>query len=141
MAVGVGLASVLVVALWGFIGPVWEALPVVVRGLIGIGLVGGAVFGLWRRGKKKGGAGNEPLTTEEWQQVGVILILSVFVIFFWAGFEQAGGTMNLFAYEQTDRHIGSWEMPATWFQGFNPLFNFPWTNTESTFIRFLPFWY
>src|SRR5690606_13279877 len=29
-----------------------------------------------------------------------------FNIFFWMGFEQAGGTMTLFADEQTDRDIG-----------------------------------
>ncbi len=80
------------------------------------------IVSLRLRSKKKGGSTTEPLTTEEWHRIVVIIVLSVFVIFFWAGFEQAGGTMNLFAYEQTDRHIFSWEMPATWFQGFNPLF-------------------
>ena len=47
--------------------------------------------------------------------------MSQFVIFFWMGFEQAGGTMNLFADKLTDRQIGNWLMPASYFQSVNPL--------------------
>ena len=61
------------------------------------------------------------LTPEEWQRVAVILILSGFVIFFWMGYEQAGGTMTLFAEERTNRNIGSYEFPASWFQCVAPL--------------------
>jgi POT family proton-dependent oligopeptide transporter len=59
--------------------------------------------------------------TEEWTRMIVILILAFFNIAFWAGFEQAGGTMNLFAKENTDRLILGWDMPATWFQNINPI--------------------
>ncbi|MFH1463563.1 MAG: peptide MFS transporter [Pseudomonadota bacterium] len=123
-SVGVAAFALGLVFSWNFVGPVWSAAPGYAKLLLGAVLVLGAIFGMRSRGKKEGGAANEPLTTEEWQRVAVIMILSIFVIFFWAGFEQAGGTMNLFAYEQTDRHIFGWEMPATWFQGFNPLFIF-----------------
>ncbi|MBB3061923.1 dipeptide/tripeptide permease [Microbulbifer rhizosphaerae] len=41
---------------------------------------------------------------------------------FWAGFEQAAGSMNLFAKYNTDLMIGGWEMPASWLQMVNPLF-------------------
>ena len=41
---------------------------------------------------------------EDWQRIAVILIVGVFSIVFWMGFEQAGGTLNLFADEKTDRH-------------------------------------
>ena len=58
---------------------------------------------------------------DEWSRVSVIVILAFFNIVFWAGFEQAGGTFNLFANENTNRMIGSWEMPATWFQNINPI--------------------
>jgi POT family proton-dependent oligopeptide transporter len=44
-----------------------------------------------------------------------------FVIAFWTGFEQAGGTMALFADQNTDRMAGSFEVPASWFQAINPL--------------------
>ncbi len=62
------------------------------------------------------------LTRIEKDRIGVIYIIAVFVIFFWAAFEQAGVTLTYFAAEQTDRMLGSWEMPASWFQVFNPIF-------------------
>ena len=52
----------------------------------------------------------------------MVIILCVFNIFFWMGFEQAGGTMNLFADKQTDRIAFGWEIPAGWFQSLNPAF-------------------
>ncbi len=57
----------------------------------------------------------------DWSRMGVILVLAFFNVAFWAGFEQAGGTMNLFAKENTNRFLGSWEIPASWFQNINPL--------------------
>lgn len=57
----------------------------------------------------------------EWSRMIVILVLAFFNIAFWAGFEQAGGTMNLFAAENTNRMLGGWEVPATWFQNINPI--------------------
>lgn len=58
----------------------------------------------------------------EWSRVGVILVLAVFNIFFWSGFEQAGTTFNIFARDNTQRLIGSWEIPATWFQSINAIY-------------------
>ena len=57
----------------------------------------------------------------EWSRVLVILILAFFNIVFWAGFEQAGGTFNLFAADNTDRIVGGWQIPTTWFQNINPI--------------------
>ncbi len=56
--------------------------------------------------------------------VAAILIICMFVIFFWLGFEQAGGTMTLFAEEETERHIAAfnWTVPASYFQSINPIF-------------------
>jgi len=57
-------------------------------------------------------------------------ILSLTLLFlpsalFWAGFEQQGNTIALFAENLTDRSVGflGWrgEIPVTWFQAFNPL--------------------
>ncbi|MDO5295604.1 MAG: peptide MFS transporter [bacterium] len=59
-------------------------------------------------------------TVEEWQRIAVIVILSCFVIFFWMGFEQAGGSMTLFAEQKTDRAVGSFTIPASYFQAVNP---------------------
>jgi POT family proton-dependent oligopeptide transporter len=50
-----------------------------------------------------------------------VCIVAFLVVFFWMGFEQAGGTMNLFADSQTDRHLLGIEIPASWFQSINPL--------------------
>ncbi len=48
-----------------------------------------------------------------WSRMGVIFTLAIFNVAFWAGFEQAGGTMNLFAKDNTDRVL-----PAIWAPGF-----------------------
>lgn len=64
----------------------------------------------------------EPLTKQEVDRLKVIMIMCTFVIVFWAGFEQAGGLMNLYAQQYTDRMIGDFEVPAAWFQSLNPFF-------------------
>ena len=64
----------------------------------------------------------EPLTKEEFDRIKVILVMSVFTIVFWAGFEQAGGLMNIYTQQYTDRMIGGFEVPAAWFQSLNPFF-------------------
>ena len=61
------------------------------------------------------------LSRSEKMRIGVIYIIAFFLIFFWAAYEQAGASLTFFADEQTDRHIGSWEMPASYFQSFNPI--------------------
>ncbi|MGF1701413.1 peptide MFS transporter [Photobacterium makurazakiensis] len=64
----------------------------------------------------------EPLTRQERDRLKVIMIMGMFVVIFWAGFEQAGGLMNIFSQQYTDRMIGSFEVPAAWFQSLNPFF-------------------
>ena len=49
-------------------------------------------------------------------------MLAVFHVIFWSGFEQAGGTFNLFAQENTNRMVFGWDVPASWFQALNPVF-------------------
>jgi len=67
-------------------------------------------------------ATKEPLTKIEKDRIKVIFIMSAFTIMFWAGFEQAGGLMNLFANEFTDRNLMGFELPASWFQSLNSIF-------------------
>ena len=62
------------------------------------------------------------LTKIERSRIFVIYIVAFFVIFFWAAYEQAGASLTLFAADQTNRDIFGWEMPASWFQSFNPFF-------------------
>ena len=52
----------------------------------------------------------------------VIMVLFVFAAIFWSAFEQAPTSLNLFAKDFTDRMIGGFEVPATWFQSINSLF-------------------
>ncbi|EIZ1363726.1 peptide MFS transporter [Vibrio vulnificus] len=70
----------------------------------------------------KKSAPKEALTKEEVDRIKVILVMSLFTIVFWAGFEQAGGLMNIYTQQYTDRMIGSFEIPAAWFQSLNPFF-------------------
>lgn len=64
---------------------------------------------------------DKSLKRHETYRIIVIFILAFFVIFFWGAFEQAGASLTLFADRQTNRFIGSWEMPAEFFQSINPL--------------------
>ena len=75
-----------------------------------------------RRAAALAGGRKDPLTPDEVDRLRVIFMLFVFIVLFWAAFEQAGGLMNLYAAEKTDRMIGAFEVPAGWFQSLNPLF-------------------
>ncbi len=75
--------------------------------------------------ERKAGASAAPaaaLTRQERDRVIVILVLALFVVFFWAAFEQAGGLMNLYTDAKVDRGVFGWEVPTTWFQAVNPIF-------------------
>ncbi|GAA5214003.1 peptide MFS transporter [Corallincola platygyrae] len=63
-----------------------------------------------------------PLTKVERDRIKVIFILGLFTIVFWAGFEQAGGLMNIYADKFTDRFVGAFEVPTAWFQSINAFF-------------------
>jgi POT family proton-dependent oligopeptide transporter len=108
----------LALALWRWFGGWWSPLPLGERLGIGLALCAGALLAPRLFARQGEGAS---LTREDWHAILVIGIISVFVIFFWMGFEQAGGTMNLFADKQTERVIYGWEMPASYFQSLNPL--------------------
>jgi proton-dependent oligopeptide transporter, POT family len=64
----------------------------------------------------------EKLDADERKKVTVIGILFLFSSIFWAGYEQQGSSLNLFAKRYTDRIIFGWEMPASWFQTAPPIF-------------------
>lgn len=70
----------------------------------------------------------KPLNKEEKDRVIVLFISFLLVIVFWGAFEQAGGLMNIYASEKTNRilsfslpYIGN-EVPASWFQSLNAMF-------------------
>ena len=65
---------------------------------------------------------NRPLNKIEKDRVIVLLISFLLIIAFFAAFEQAGGLMNIYASEKTDRMLLGWQVPATWFQSLNSFF-------------------
>ncbi len=62
------------------------------------------------------------LTKIERDRIIVIYIVSFFIIFFWAAFEQAGSSLTFIADNQTDRNFFGWLMPPSMVQIFNGLF-------------------
>ncbi|HEY3139139.1 MAG TPA: peptide MFS transporter [Blastocatellia bacterium] len=57
----------------------------------------------------------------EKKRIGVIFVLFLAAALFWAGYEQAGSSMNLFADRLTNRFVFGWEAPTTWLQSVNPI--------------------
>ena len=109
-----------VLGVWPMLKGLFAGLPSWLSIVIGVAVIVGVVS-LWSKLTTKPGQARQPLTRAEWTRVAAVVILIGFVAFFWMGFEQAGGSMNLFADKQTDRHVGSFEIPSTWFQSINPL--------------------
>jgi POT family proton-dependent oligopeptide transporter len=82
---------------------------------------------------RKGPAAAEPgsagLTPAERRRLTAIGISTIFVVFFWIAYEQAGSSLNVFAAQRIDRGVGGWlqavvpggKVPAAWFQAINPL--------------------
>jgi proton-dependent oligopeptide transporter, POT family len=62
------------------------------------------------------------LTGSEKKRVAVIIVLFIFAMIFWAAFEQAPTSLNLFARDFTDRSLFGWEMPTLWLQSANSFF-------------------
>jgi POT family proton-dependent oligopeptide transporter len=103
-------AVYLAMALWSVVGPLWSVVPTSLSISLPVVLLIGLLFYIRRS-----------CPVEEFHGSIAIMIMGLFVVFFWMGFEQAGGTMNLFADKQTDRLFFGWEIPATYFQAINPL--------------------
>ena len=74
------------------------------------------------KSKKDKEAMNKPLTKIEKDRVIVLFISFLLVIVFWGAFEQAGGLMNIYTSEKTNRMLMGWEVPASWFQSLNAFF-------------------
>ena len=54
--------------------------------------------------------------------VHVMFLSFLLIIVFWGAFEQAGGLLNLYTNTKTDRMLGGFEVPASWFQSINAFF-------------------
>jgi len=58
---------------------------------------------------------------DERRRMIALFIVVTFGMFFWLAFEQAGSSLTLFADKNTDRALGSFVVPASWFQSIQPL--------------------
>ncbi|UII19772.1 peptide MFS transporter [Fulvivirga ligni] len=104
-------------------------------GLAAIGMFLGQAVYIWGQKylknvgnliSKNDAAGKElldrPLTKIEKDRVVVLLLSFLLIILFWAAFEQAGGLMNLYAKQKTDRALFGYVIPASVFQSVNSFF-------------------
>jgi POT family proton-dependent oligopeptide transporter len=64
------------------------------------------------------------LTREERARGIVLVVLFLGSAAFWAGYEQAGSSLNLFAERYTDRYVSllHFTIPTEWFQSLNPFY-------------------
>jgi proton-dependent oligopeptide transporter, POT family len=99
-----------VLAVVGMAAGAWAAVPWQLKTLIPLLALAWVLFSAHRSGGR-----------QDFERVLAIIVLGLFNVFFWMGFEQAGGTMNLFADKLTDRHLLGWVIPASYFQAINPL--------------------
>jgi len=67
-------------------------------------------------------APSAPLTGTDWARIGAIAVLTLFALLFWAGFEQAGSSLTLFADRATRLTVFGFKYPSSWFQSVEPLF-------------------
>jgi proton-dependent oligopeptide transporter, POT family len=106
----------------------------------GVGMVTGLAIYLYalRRlppdppiARRSRGETRRKLDLTERRAAWALAILCLPIVFFWAGYEQQGNTIALWADAWTDRTIDilGWRatIPTTWFQAFNPLMIFAFT--------------
>ena len=101
---------------------VWIILFFLLHALLDMDLIGSIIFSMVVAAP--GYIISDPsLTKIERSRIWVIYIISFFIIFFWAAYEQAGASLTYFAEEQTERHIGlfNWTVPTSYFQSINAL--------------------
>jgi POT family proton-dependent oligopeptide transporter len=107
------------------------SLAIAVAAFAGLGLIFFYVFGqniiysiIYGSGLTLAGLilSDKSLTKVETDRILVIYIVSFFIIFFWAAFEQAGSSLTFIADNQTDRNFFGWDMPPSMVQIFNGIF-------------------
>lgn len=132
--IGINLGAFFASLIVGYIGEVhgWHY----GFGLAGIGMVlGQLIYILGQKHLKHVGnyigksdnpeeqaAAKRPLTKIEKDRVIVLFLSFLIVIVFWGAFEQAGGLMNIYTMEKTNRVFMGSEIPASVFQSLNAMF-------------------
>ena len=103
-AIGLDRAGTISITPTGFAGAVDAFLVVLVVGFFGWLFLAGK----W--------------TPEERKRLVVVLVLFLGASVFWAGFEQAASTLNLFAARNTANTFFGWSYPPSWLQSVNSFF-------------------
>jgi POT family proton-dependent oligopeptide transporter len=132
--IGINLGAFLSSLVVGYVGEVhgWHY----GFGLAGIGMLLGMIVYLWgqkhlthvgnfigsSKSEEEREAASRPLTKVEKDRVSVLLLSFLLVVVFWGAFEQAGGLMNIYTMEKTDRLFMGFEIPASVFQSINAMF-------------------
>lgn len=62
------------------------------------------------------------LTAEERPKVTAFAWFFATAVLFWMIYDQSGSLLTIFADQKTDRYIGGWEFPASWYQSVNPAY-------------------
>ncbi|MBF0105131.1 MAG: peptide MFS transporter [Deltaproteobacteria bacterium] len=108
-------------------------------GAAGVGMISGLIIYAWgqkylafdnitvTKNEIKSGEkpAKQPLDADEKKRVLALIALCMLNIVFWAVYEQQGNTMQTWADEKTIWPvILGFQVPATWFQSFNPFFIF-----------------
>ena len=66
--------------------------------------------------------GSAAFTAAEWRRIAAIVVLFVFAILFWAGYEQAGSTLALMGDRNTRLEVFGVPFPSSWLQSLQPIF-------------------
>ena len=62
------------------------------------------------------------LTSVEKKRVSVLFVFFLGAALYWAGNEQQGSSLQIFADRYTDLVFFGWQIPSSWFQNLNPAF-------------------
>ncbi|MBW1595730.1 peptide MFS transporter [Streptomyces sp. JJ38] len=62
------------------------------------------------------------LTAQDRPKIVAFVWFFVTAVLFWMIYDQSGSLLTIFADQKTDRGIGGWEFPASWFQSVNPVY-------------------
>ncbi|MFF3319144.1 peptide MFS transporter [Streptomyces sp. NPDC003035] len=63
---------------------------------------------------------NPALAAEDKPKIKAFAWFFATAVLFWMIYDQSGSLLTLFADNKTDRMIGGWEFPASWYQSVNP---------------------
>ncbi len=84
------------------------------------------------KGPRVVGAGAQPetargpstlgFTADEWKRITAMAVFFIFAALFWAGYDQAGSTLNLFGDQDTRHAVMGHEFPSSWYVAVQALF-------------------